>query len=95
MSDFFGKLEAAARRAANSVSNEVNVAAEEQKIREHYQALGQLYYRARRTGKELDGPAFDDYCAKIESSLKRINALKRANNVSGTYAEEEDFEPNG
>lgn len=95
MSDFFGKLEAAARRAANSVSNEVNVAAEEQKIRETYQTLGQLYYRAKRTGKELDGPAFADCCAKIEASLKRINALKRANNVSGNYADESDFESNG
>lgn len=91
MNDLFDKLGAAAKRAVNAVSTEVSVAAEEQKIREAYQALGQLCFKAKRTGKELEGPEFDDCCRRIEASLKRINELKRASNVSDVYAEEEDF----
>lgn len=91
MNDFFDKLGAAAKRAANAVSTEVSVAAEEQKIREAYQALGQLYFKAKRTGKETDGLDFADQCRKVEASLKRINELKRTNNVTDIYADEEDF----
>lgn len=92
MNDFFDKLSAAAKRAANTVSTEVSVAAEEQKIREAYQALGKLYYKAKRTGGELDGIEFADQCRRVEASIKRINELKNARNVTGVYAEEEDFE---
>lgn len=91
MSDFFEKLGAAAKRTADSVATEVNVAAEEQKIREAYQALGKLYFQAKRTGKELDGLDFADQCRKIEASLKRVNELRNRQNVTGVYADEEDF----
>lgn len=91
MNDFFDKLGAAAKRAANTVSTEVSVAAEEQKVREAYQALGKLYFQAKRTGKELTGEQFDEQCAKVEASLKRINELKNNKDVTGVYAEEEDF----
>ena len=91
MSDFFDKLGAAAKRAANNVSTEVSVAAEEQKIREAYQALGKLYFQANRDGKELTGPDFAEQCGKVDESIKRINELKRAKNVTDVYADEEDF----
>lgn len=91
MNDFFDKLGAAAKRAANAVSTEVNVAAEEQKLREAYQALGKLYYKAKRAGQEPEGIDFADQCRKIDAALKRIDELKRANNVTDVYADEEDF----
>jgi hypothetical protein len=91
MNELFDKLGAAAKRAANAVSTEVNVVAEEQKIREAYQALGKLYFKAKRTGGELDGIEFADQCRKVEASIKRINELKRAKNVTDLYADEEDF----
>lgn len=91
MSDFFDTLGAAAKRAASSVSVEVQIAAEEQKIREAYQALGQLYFKASRTGKPTQGMAFADQCRKVEASLRRINELKRSKNVTDVYAEEADF----
>lgn len=91
MNELFDKLGAAAKRAANAVSTEVSVAAEEQKIREAYQALGKLYYKAKRTGGELDGIEFADQCRKVEQSLKRINELKNARNVTSVYADEDDF----
>ena len=91
MSEFFDKLSAAAKRAANTVSTEVSVAAEEQKIREAYQALGKLYYAAKRSGGQTDGLDFADQCRKIDASVKRINELKRSKNVTDIYADEEDF----
>ena len=91
MNELFDKLGAAAKRAANAVSTEVSVAAEEQKIREAYQALGKLYFKVKRTGGELDGIDFADQCRKVEASIKRINELKRSKNVTDLYADEEDF----
>ena len=89
MNDFFDKLGAAAKRAADTVSVEVNVASEEQKIREAYQALGKLYYQASREGKELNGPDFADQCRKVDASIKRIKELKDRKNVTGdAYAED-------
>ena len=83
MSDFFSKLEAAAKRTVNSVSNEVSIAAEEQKLRESYQILGKLYYQAKAAGQEPGGADLEDCCRKIQASLDRINDLKQANNVTG------------
>ncbi|MBR2047018.1 MAG: hypothetical protein IJ960_00300 [Oscillospiraceae bacterium] len=92
MNELFDKLGAAAKRAANAVSTEVSVAAEEQKIREAFQALGKLYYKAKRSGTEPAGFEFDEQCRKVEASIKRINELKNARNVTSVYADEEDFE---
>lgn len=83
MNEFFDRLGAAAKRAASSVATDVSVAAEEQKIRESYQALGKLYFQASRRGEELNGAAFDEHCAKIEASLKRIAELKERRDVTG------------
>lgn len=91
MNDFFDKLGAAAKRAASTVSTEVSVAAEEQKIREQYQVLGKLYFRAKRTGEETEGLEFADCCRKIEASLKRINELKRGNEVSDVSDKDDDY----
>ena len=91
MNEIFDKLSAAAKRAAGAVSTEVSIAAEEQKIRVAYQALGKLYYKAKRNGGDLNGIEFADQCRKVEQSLKRIAELKSANNVTGVYADEDDF----
>ena len=91
MSDFFDRLAAAAKRAADSVSTEVSVAAEEQKVKEAYQALGKLYYNAVRTGTDLTGADFADQCRRIEASIRRIKELKDRKDVTGTYADDEDF----
>ena len=81
MNDFFDKLGAAAKRAASSVASEVNAAAEEQKVRECYLALGKLYYQAVKEGMEPAGAAAD-YCARIDASLRRIADLKEGRKVS-------------
>lgn len=92
MNEFFDKLGAAAKRAADSVGTEVNVAAEEQKIRSAYQALGKLYYKATQENKDLTGAEFAEQCAKVDAALKRIRELRDHKDVTGeTYADEEDF----
>ena len=92
MANFFDQLGDAVKRAADSVVSDVSVAAEEQKVREYYQALGKLYYHAIRAGKPLEGIDFADRCRKIDASLSRIRDLKAHKNVTEPYAEDSDFE---
>ncbi len=87
MNDFFDKLGAAAKRAASTVASEVNVAAEEQKIRECYQALGKLYYQAVKGGMAPDQDAAG-YCERIDASLRRIADLKGSHDVTGSVKSE-------
>ena len=76
MNDFFDKLGAAARRAADTVSTEVGVAAQEQRIREAYQALGKLCYKAHKEGVAPVGAEFDACYDKIDLCMKRIDELR-------------------
>ena len=92
MANFFDQLGDAVKRAADSVVSDVSVAAEEQKVREHYQAQGKLYYHAIRAGKPLEGIDFADRCRKIDASLSRIRDLKAHKNVTEPYADDSDYE---
>ncbi len=91
MNDFFDKLGAAAKRAANTVATEVNVAAEEQKLRELYQSLGKLCYQNAKRGADCHGPEFDEWVAKIDAGIKKVNDLKDRKNVTEVVADEDDF----
>ena len=92
MNEFLSKLGAAAKRAADTVSTEVSVAAEEQKIREAYQALGKLCYQANKESKALGGEEFDAQYAKVDAAMARIKELKDRKNVtSDPVADDEDF----
>ncbi len=94
MNEIIDKICAVTKHAATSVATEVNVAAEEQKIREAYQLLGKLYFGAKRAGREPEGLEFADQCRKIEMHMKRIKQLRSRKDVTG-YAFEEDFEDLG
>ena len=92
MNDFFDKLGAAVKQAANSVSTQVSVAAEEQKLRECYQALGKLCYKCSKTGLDASGAEFDELYSRIDAGLKRIKQLQEQANVDpAPYADAEDF----
>lgn len=92
MNDFLNKVGAVAKRAADSVSTTVNVAAEEQKIRDAYQALGKMYYQHCRSGKDMDSLEAADQCRKIDEASKRISQLKDKQDVTGECtARDEDF----
>ena len=86
MSDFFDDLGKAFRRVADNVTTEGSVAAQEQRLREAYQALGRMHYEAIRAGKEPWGEEFDAQTAKIRSLLANIHEARRNKNVS-----DEDF----
>ena len=92
MNEFLSKLGAAAKRAADTVSTEVSVAAEEQKIREAYQALGKLCYQANKEGKELNAESCQAHFAKVDAAMARIKELKARKNVTvDVVADDEDF----
>jgi hypothetical protein len=82
MSNFFDDLGKAVTRAANSVSTEINVAAQEQRLRETYQALGRLYYEAVQAGQAAQGPEFDAQMAKINDLQEAIRQTRRNQNVA-------------
>ena len=82
MNDFLDRLGAAARRAADAVSTEVSIAAQEQRIRESYQALGKLCYKANKEGSDLGGPEFAEQYARIDACMERIAELRASKNVT-------------
>lgn len=82
MSDFFEDLGKAVRRVANNVSTEVSVAAQEQRVREAYQALGRLYYENVQAGKVPEGQEFDAQVSKIRALLANIHETRRSQNVA-------------
>ena len=87
MSDFFDDLGKAFRRAANSVSTEVSVAAQEQRLREAYQALGRLYYEAVQAGKSPESQDFDVQISRIRALIANNHETRRNRDVADT-----DFE---
>ena len=88
MSDFFSDLEHAVRRMASSVSSEVSLAAQEQKVKEAFQTLGRMYYKAVQQGRTPEGADFDAQTAKIRAMLANINETRRNQNVSGDEFED-------
>jgi hypothetical protein len=82
MSDFFDDLGKALRRAADSVTTEVSVAAQEQRLKEAYHALGRLHYEAVQTGKTPQGEDFDAQMAKIRAMIANIHETRRSQTVT-------------
>ncbi len=78
---FFNKVGAVARRTADAVANDVNIAAEEQKVRDAYRDLGKLYYQAVQTSTLPAGKEFDAQVLVIQEGLEKINQLRQKNRV--------------
>ena len=76
MSDFFSDLESAVKRVASSVSTEVTLAAREQKVREAFQTLGRMYYKAVQAGETGEDSELTAQVQKIEVLLQEINELR-------------------
>lgn len=88
MAKLLDTLSAAAGRAVDTAKVGIAVAAQEQKIRSAYLALGKLYYRNIRNGNPLTGPAFDGLVAEIETANQTIAKLKNADLVDPADFEE-------
>ena len=82
MNELFDKLGAVARRAADSVTAEVTVAAQEQKIRDCYRALGKLCYKAHKEGAALAGAEFDELYSRIDECLRHIEMVRDSRKVT-------------
>ena len=76
MSDFFTDLESAVKRVASTVSSEVSVAAREQQVKEAFQTLGRMYYKAVKSGEPAEGEAFSEQVTRIEELLRQIDELR-------------------
>ncbi len=76
MSDLFEKIGAVARQTADTVSIQVAITTEEQKIRKAYQIIGKLYYQAAKRGRAPEGPDFDRAMKRIDESAQKIRDLK-------------------
>ena len=85
MHDFFDKLGSAAKRAASNVANEVNVAAEKQKLSDAYRDLGKLCYQAM---KQNETPDFSPQIARIDLLLENIASLRDRRNVTDVKTEQ-------
>ena len=76
MSDFFTDLESAVKRVASSAKAEVTVAAREQQVKEAFQTLGRMYYKAVKSGEPAEGEAFSEQVTRIEELLRQIDELR-------------------
>lgn len=73
---------AATKRAANSAKLSISIAAEEDKIKAAYQALGKLYYQDKIAAAVPAGPAYDEQLSRIEAALQRISELRSQRDVA-------------
>ena len=76
MADFLDNLGAALKKVAGDVSNEVAIAGKEQQLKEAFQALGRMHYKAVRAGKEPAGEDFSRQMAQIRTLIQQINDLR-------------------
>ena len=88
----------ATKRAANSAKLSIAIAAEEEKVKAAYQAIGKLYYQDRISAAAPAGPAYDEQVGRIDAALQRIGELRSQRDVTspppasaGEYAGESDF----
>ena len=81
MSDFLDDLTMAVKRAANTVGTGISVAAQQQRLKETYEAIGRLYCQAVGEGKEPTGEAFDAMVRKAAQLREQIEKLKENQQV--------------
>ncbi len=68
---------AATRHAADSAKLSINIAAEEERLKNAYAALGRLYYEALEAGTTPEGEAFRQQLALIRQTLQKIELYRR------------------
>ena len=89
---------AATKRAASSAKLSIAIAAEEEKVRSAYQAIGKLHHQDKIAGAVAAGPAYDEQLDRINAALRRIGELRSQRDVTAppppeteAYAQAEDF----
>ena len=74
--DFLTSAAGTAKRLAHSAKKNVNILAEEDKIKDAYREIGRLYCEAIHSGAPLTGPAYDRQLDIIEAAQERVEELK-------------------
>ena len=72
----------ATKRAANSAKLSIAIAAEEEKVKSAYQAIGKLYYQDKIAAAAPTGPAYDEQVRRIDGALQRIGELRSQRDVT-------------
>lgn len=72
----------ATKRAANSAKLSIAIAAEEEKVKSAYQAIGKLYYQDQIAAATPSGPAYDEQICRIDAALQRIGELRSQRDVT-------------
>ena len=81
MSEFWGDLGKALHRAADTVTTEVSVTAQEQRVKDAYEAIGRLYCQAVSEGKEPTGEAFDQQVRQVNLLREKIRRIRQNQKV--------------
>ena len=84
----------ATKRAANSAKLSIALAAEEEKVKSAYQAIGTLYSQDKIAAAAPTGPAYDEQVRRIDGALQRIGELRSQRDVTPPdegYGEASDF----
>lgn len=84
----------ATKRAANSAKISIAIAAEEEKVKAAYQAIGKLYYQDHIAAATPAGPAYEEQTRRIDAALQRIGELRSQRDVTpppAGYGEDSDF----
>ena len=81
MSEFLNDLGKALHWAADTVATEVSVAAQEQRVKDTYEAIGRLYCQAVSEGQEPTGEAFDQQVKRVNILREKIRKTRESQKV--------------
>ncbi len=73
---------AATKRGLSNAKLSISIAAEEDKIKTAYTAIGQRYFQDVQSGMEPEGPFYQEQMRRIRESGKRIAELKALRQVA-------------
>lgn len=68
---------AATRHVADSAKLSINIAAEEERLKNAYALLGRLYYEALEAGTQPEGEVFTQQLALVRETLQKIEFYRR------------------
>ncbi len=81
MNEFVDDMTMAVKRAVTSVGTGISVAAQQQRVKETYEAIGKLYCQTVGEGKEPTGEAFDTQVRRVNELLEQIRQAKENQSV--------------
>ena len=81
MHDFVDDVTMAVKRAVTTVGSGISVAAQQQRVKETYEAIGRLYCQAVAEGKEPTGEAFDAQVRRVDALLEKVRKIRENHKI--------------